>query len=614
MTMQKLQFKPGVNRDQTNYTNEGGFYECDKIRFRSGYPQKIGGWLKYSIQPMAGVCRQMFTWITSSSDNIQALGTNKRLYVETGNNLYDITPIRATYTTSSIPSTDNCLETTIGSNIVTVNLAGFGSLTGDFVGFYNATAVGGIPADEINGYHELTKVNNDTFTFTTTTAATSTVAAGGGTNITIEFEISIGPEVTTYGYGWGAGVWGRGGWGSGAVTPVRVFQRDWFFDNFDDNLVANIRNGTPYYWEFDPLYTTHAIPLADVSGATDVPLEVTQLMVSQGSKHLMAFGCTDYASTTFNPLTIRWSNQDEPQNWTPAVTNSAGFLKVSRGSRIIRAIPTRQEIIVFTDATLNSLQFLGNEQVFGITEMSDNISIASPRACIAVNNVVYWMGNDKFYAYAGSVSTLPCTLRNHVFNNINWDQADQIVCGTSEGWNEIWWFYPTANSETNNAYVIYNHLEKIWYYGSIARTAWNDSPLRQYPQSVRGEYVYNQEQGLDDDTLPMSSFITTSDFDIVDGEQFLLTKRILPDIDFGGSTAENPTVLMTIKPRNFSGSAYNTRQPNEPVIENTVDTYTDQIFLRARARQMGVKISSSDLGVQWQLGSPRLDGKPDGKR
>lgn len=614
MTMQKLQFKAGVNRDQTNYSGEGGYYECDKIRFRSGYPQKIGGWLKYSIQAMDGVCRQMFTWITSSSDNIQALGTNKRLYVETGNNLYDITPIRATYTTASVPSTDNCLETTIGSNIVTVNLAGFGSGTGDFVGFYNATAIGGIPATEINGYHELTKVNNDIFTFTTTTAATSTVAAGGGTNITIEFEISIGPEVTTYGYGWGAGVWGRGGWGSGNVTPVRVFQRDWFFDNFDNDLVANIRNGTPYYWAFDPLYTSHAVRLDSLAGASDVPLEVTQLLVSQGSKHLLAFGATAYASTDFDPLLIRWSNQDEPQNWTPQVTNSAGFLKVSRGSRIIRAIPTRQEIIVFTDATLNSLQFLGTDQVFGITEMSDNISIASPRACIAVNNVVYWMGNDKFYAYAGSVATLPCTLRNHVFNNINWDQADQIICGTNEGWNEIWWMYPTANSETNNAYVIYNHLEKIWYYGSIARTAWNDSPLRQYPQSVRGAYVYNQEQGLDDDTLPMAAFITTSDFDIVDGEQFLLTKRILPDIDFAGSTAENPTVLMTIKPRNFSGSTYNTRQPNQPVIENTVDSYTDQIFLRARARQMGVKISSSGLGVQWQLGSPRLDGKPDGKR
>jgi hypothetical protein len=612
--MQKLQFKPGVNRDQTNYSGEGGFYECDKIRFRSGFPQKLGGWKKYTISPIVGVCRQMFTWITASSDNVQALGTNKRLYVESGANIYDITPIRITYTHSTTPSTDNCIKTTIGSNVVTVTINGFGSNTGDYVGFYNVTTVGGIPASELNGYHELTKVNADIFTFTTTTAATSTVAAGGGVTIIAEFEISIGPEITTYGYGWGASVWGRGGWGSGSLTPIKVFQRDWFFDNFDSALVANIRNGVPYYWDFDPLYATHAVRLDSLLGASDVPLEVTQLLVSQGDKHLLAFGATDYASVEFNPLTIRWSNQDEPQNWTPLVTNSAGFLKVPRGSRIIRALPTRQEIVVFTDATLNSLQFLGTDQVFGITEMSDNISIASARACIAVNNVVYWMGNDKFYAYSGSVATLPCTLRNHVFNNINFDQADQIICGSNEGWNEVWWIYPTANSQTNDAYVIYNHLEKIWYYGSIARTAWNDSPLRQYPQAVNGEYVYNQEQGVDDDTLPMASFITTSDFDIVDGEQFLLTKRILPDIDFGGSSAENPTILMTIKPRNFSGSAYNTTQPNQPVIENTVDTYTDQVFLRARARQMGVKISSSDLGVQWQLGSPRLDGKPDGKR
>lgn len=615
MTMQKLQFKPGVSRDQTNYSGEGGFYECDKIRFRSGFPQKIGGWLRYGSFTMLGICRQMFNWITTGNDNILALGTNEKLYVEAGTNLVDITPLRVTYTHSTAGHvTDDCFATTNGSNVIVVTITGFGSSTGDYVTFSGAAAVGGIPASEINANQLITKTGANTFTITVATNATSTVAAGGGVVIVAKFDIPVGPATSSVGYGWGSGTWGRGGWGTPTVLPVNVQQRDWFFDNFDNDLVANIRNGAPYYWALDTGYSTRAKLLSDVAGASDVPLKVTQLMVSQGDKHLLAFGATDYGSIVFNPLTIRWSNQDEPQNWTPLVTNSAGFLKIPRGSRIIRALPTRQEIVVFTDATLNSLQFLGTDQVFGVTELSDNISIASPRACIAVNNIVYWMGNDKFYAYSGSVATLPCTLRNHVFNNINFDQADQIICGTNEGWNEIWWCYPTANSQVNNAYVIYNYLEKIWYYGSIARTAWNDSPLRKYPQSVRGAYVFNQEQGLNDDTLPMPSFITTSDFDIVDGEQFLLTKRILPDIDFNGSTAENPTVLMTIKPRNFPGSAYNTTQPNQPVIENTVGTYTDQIFLRARARQMGVKISSSDLGVQWQLGSPRLDGKPDGKR
>lgn len=608
--MQKLQFKPGVNRDQTNYTNEGGFYACDKIRFRSGFPQKLGGWLRYGIFELIGVCRQMFTWITADSDNNQAIGTNAKLYVESGTNLYDITPLRATLSTTA---TDNCFETTNGSNVVIVNIAAFGSQTGDYVTFAGSTDVGGIPASELNANQLITKIDSGSFTITVTTNATSTVAAGGGNAIVAYFDIPVGETTTTYGYGWSAGPWSRGGWGSGTTTPLTIFQRDWFFDNFDSDLVANIRNGTPYYWAANALYDTRAIALEDLPGATDAPIKVTQLMVSQGTKHLLAFGSTDYGTTDFNPLTIRWSNQDQPENWTPDPTNSSGFLKVSRGSRIIRAIPTRQETVVFTDATLNSFQFLGTDQVFGLTEISDNISIAGPRACVAVNNVVYWMGNDKFFAYAGSVATLPCTLRNHVFTNINFSQAEQIVCGTNEGWNEIWWFYPTANSTVNNAYVVYNHLERIWYYGSIERSAWNDSPLRQFPQAVGGSFVYNHEQGVNDDTSPMTAYIETSDFDIVDGEQFLLTKRILPDINFEGSTAANPTVTMTIKPRNFPGSAYAT-SPTQPVIATTVDQYTDQIFLRARARQMGVTIASTDLGVNWQLGSPRLDGKPDGKR
>ena len=409
-----------------------------------------------------------------------------------------------------------------------------------------------------------------------------------------------------------------------------------------------------------------------------------QLLVSQGDKHLLAFGATEYGGSTFDPLLIRWSDQDRPEYWTPAVTNSAGFIKVSRGSRIVRAIPTRQEIVVFTDATLNSLQFLGTTDVFGIQELSDNISIASSRACIAVNNVVYWMGNEKFYAYSGRVDTLPCTLRNHVFENLNYDQIDQVVCGTNEQWNEIWWFYPTGSSLYNNAYVIYNHLDKIWYYGSINRTAWNDSPLRQYPQAVNNTiftgsisgttltvtaittgvlavgdvisgtgitantiivalgtgtgglgtytvdtsqtalsttistngYLYNQESGVDDDVYPMNSYISSSDFDIGDGEQFTLIKRIIPDVEFSGSDLTidpNPGVLLTMRPRNFPGSSYS-NSPIGVVITTNVTNYTDQVFVRARARQMAMEISSEDLGVQWQLGSPRLDGRPDGKR
>ena len=626
MTMQKLQFKPGVNRDQTNYTNEGGWFECDKIRFRSGMPQKIGGWLKATSTVLIGTCRQMFTWITSFGDNYMAVGTNKKLYIDAGANLYDITPLQHTSTT--LGAAAGPFTATTGSATITVSYStdgGYVPTAGNYVTYSGATGLGGnITAAVLNAYYgyEIKTVNAgaQTYTITVTAVANSSDTLNGGATVTAKYDINTGPLISVTGYGWGASVWGRSTWGSGSITPITVYQQDWFFDNFDDDLVANIRNGAPYYWANDGTFTTRAVRLSSIAGASNVPAKVGQLLVSQGDKHLLAFGATAFGSSIFDPLLIRWSNQDEPANFTPEQTNSAGFIRVSRGDAIIRAIPTRQEILVFTNATLNSLQFLGTADVFGVQELSDNISLAGPRAVVTVSNNAFWMGTDKFYVYSGRVDTLPCTLRNHVFQNLKYNQLEQVISGTNEQWNEVWWAYPTATSDYNNAYVIYNHYDKIWYYGSIIRSAWNDSPLRQYPQSVGGldgsQYIYNQEVGVDDDALPMASYITSSDFDIVDGEQFLLIKRIIPDVAFDGSnpaTNPNPSVLMTMKPRNFPGAAYST-SPARNVIETTVDTYTNQIFLRARARQMGFKISSADIGVQWQLGSPRLDGKQDGKR
>jgi hypothetical protein len=626
MPLQKLQFKPGVNRDQSNYTNEGGWYACDKIRFRSGQPQKIGGWLRFISQVLIGVCRQMFTWVTSTSDNLMAVGTNVKLYISAGSSLYDITPLAHTSTT--LGAAPGPFTASSGSTTITVSYATDTTFTPKvdaYVTFYGATGLGGaITASVLNaafGY-KITTINTSakTYTFTSTVAATSGDTLHGGATVTAKYDIDPGPVTNTYGYGWGTGTWGSSGWGLGSSTPVVIKQRDWFFDNFDNDLVANIRGGTPYYWTLDTSYATRAVPLSSISGASDVPTKVTQLLVSQGDKHLLAFGATPYGGGAFDPLLIRWSNQDEPANFTPLVTNSAGFIRVSRGDGIIRAIPTRQEILVYTNATLNSLQFLGTTDVFGVQELSDNISIAGPRAVITVIGQAFWMGTDKFYVYSGRVDTLPCTLRNHVFENINYSQIDQVICGTNEQWNEIWWVYPTANSLTNDAYVIYNHFDQIWYYGSINRTAWNDSPLREYPQAVGGEensqLIYNHEQGVDDDDLPMSSYIQSSDFDIVDGDEFLLIKRIIPDIEFAGSnTSTNPapSVLFTMKPRNFPGSDFS-NSPSKNVITTNVTNYTNQIFLRARAREMGFEISSSDIGVQWQLGSPRLDGSKDGKR
>jgi hypothetical protein len=616
MPLQKLQFRPGLNRDQTNYTNEGGWYECDKVRFRSGMPQKIGGWLKYTIAPMIGTCRSLFNWVTSTSDNLLAAGTNVKVYIETGNNLYDITPLRTTLAT---PATDNCVDVSNGSRVVNINVVNHGCVDGSYVTISGVAGptIGGIPVAEINAEHEVTRVDTDNFTITVATAATSTVTGAGGTAISIACQINPGPVISEYGYGWGAGAWSRLTWGSGAITPIKIFQRDWWFDNFDNDLVMNIRNGAIYYWAFEGSFSTRATLLSattiDGIAPADVPAEAMQTMVSQGDKHLLAFGATPFGGGDFDPLLIRWSTQDQPNVWTPLVTNSAGFLRVPRGSRIVRAVPTRQETVVFTDASMYSLQFLGTTDVFSLQELSDNISIAGPRAAVAVNNVVYWMGTDKFFAYSGRVETLPCTLRNHVFNNLNYDQLEQIVCGTNEGWHEIWWFYPTADSNTNNAYVVYNYLERVWYYGSINRTAWNDSPLRQYPQAVNGAYIYDHERGTNDDTLPLAAHITSSDFDITEGDHFLLMYRIIPDLDFTGSTAANPEATMTIKPHTAPGAPY---RPNENgrVIQNVVNQYTQQVYIRARARQLGFEIRSTGLDTQWQLGSPRLDARADGKR
>jgi hypothetical protein len=640
MAFIKLQFKPGVNRDQTDYSNEGGWYECDKIRFRSGYPEKIGGWVKPTPNAFDGVCRQMWNWITSFNDNLLALGTDTKAYIENGGYYYDITPFGealAGSNTFAVTNTSAVVTVTTTTALPSWLVTGEPVLVAGFV-----SALGGIPITELNTTHTITKTGANEFTFTVDTAASSTTSVTGS-GYTVQAEIEPGNAITIAGLGWGAGTWGRDAWGLGSTTGgINLPQRDWWFDNFDNDLVMNIRNGAPYWWvrgsTDDPqtALATHAITLQDYASdegytASSVPVQVMQLLVSQQDKHLIAFGAVPFGSTStadFDPLLIRWADQDTPGDWTPSTTNTAGDLRVSRGSRIVRALPTRQEILVWTDTNLYTLQFLGTTDVFGLQEYADNISVASPRSMASAANITYWMGQDKFYAYTGRVETLPCTLRNHVFNNINFDQSDQIVCGTNEQWNEVWWFYPTADSDYNNAYVIYNHLERIWYYGTIDRTAWLDTPIRQYPQAANtpitvtdgvvttGDgYIYNHEDGIDDDVDPMDSYIQSSDFDLDDGDNFMLTRRILPDVGFEGSTAASPEVTFTVRPRNFPGSSFSADPADtQRVIETTVGTYTDQVFMRARARQMALKIRSETLGVQWQLGAPRLDARPDGRR
>lgn len=627
MTLQKLQFRPGINRDLTNYSNEGGWFECDKVRFLNGYPEKLNGWATYAPSSILGTCRAMFGWITSFEDNFLALGTSSKVYIEVGTNLSDVTPLRDS---PSATMTINTFSASAGSTEIVVNATAHGTNTGDFVTFSGASSLGGnITADVLNQNYDVTKIDTDNYSVSASVSANASDTGNGGASIEGTYEIPIGNGTLTYGYGWTTSTWARLGWGSGSLQPVILPLTIWFFDNFDNDLVMNINvggKGAIYYWERGaltdpgPSLGTRAVKLSSLTGAKNVPAEVGQIMVSQNDRHLLTFGASPFSGLdteedtgTFDPLLIRFADQDNPEDFKPTTTNSAGFLRVSSGSRIVGAFRTRQETLVFTDMSVHSLQFLGTTEVFSLQELETNISICSPRCIAVASNVLFWMGTDKFYLYNGRVDTLPCTLRDHVFNDLNFDALTYVYAGTIEAHNEIWWFYPSKDSDINDSYVTYNYKDNLWFYGKLNRSAWLDANLRQFPQAVGENTLFDHENGVDADGSAMESFITSSDFDIGDGDKFTLVRRIIPDVDFTGSNAAEPRVKMTVKPRDFPGSTYRI-EDDRNVIETSVGVYTDQVYLRARARQIGFKITSDTLGTMWKLGSPRLDGRPDGRR
>jgi len=652
MPLKKLIFKPGVNRDQTNYAGEGGWWESNKIRFLSGFPQKIGGWAKASVTSYLGVCRSLFNWLPAAGYNFLALGTSSKIYVESGGTLHDITPLRATYTGASAPqNTDNCFTTASGSTTVTVTINTHGAADGDYVVFSGATAVGGVPATSLNDVQFLiSNTTTNTFTITVDTAATS-AATGGGTSITAFFYIPSGFATAASGVGWGAPPWGgfgttpTTGWGIASATAVSIPIRIVYFASRynvvadETDLLFNIRNGAIYYWDTDTSFAvapaaspTNAIALT----GTSIPDQVGQILFDPKSGILMAFGATAYGggSATYDPLLVRWSSQDDYTNWDPAtpVTSTAGFLKIQTGSNILRAVANLDETLVFTESSVTSVQFVGGTDVFSQKLISNEISLIGPNAVLSKNNVFYWMGTDKFLSYNGRVETIPCTLRQHVFEDINWAQTEQFFAASNERFYEVWWFYCSANSDTIDKYVIFNYAENIWYYGdctdSMSRTAWSDSPLRQYPQAASGDdnYLYSHEYGTDAGELPMTSYITSNNVDLdPDGNKFMLVRRLIPDVSFVGSaTGSTPSVDFTLSPRNFPGAAYMTANAEGQDFSRTVtrssgttvsvEQYTEQVFIRARARQIGVSIGSSELGVNWQLGAPRLDMREDGTR
>jgi hypothetical protein len=656
MALSKLIFKPGVNRDQTNYASEGGWYETQLVRFRSGFPEKFGGWTVSNINSYTDSARSIFSWSTTDGSNLLGVGTNSRVYVGSGTTLYDITPIYATYTTSTIPDTDNCIGTTNGSKSVIVTLTGHGATTGTYVtlsGIVGPT-IGGIPVSEMNTTVQVTVIDANTFTFEATTTATSTTTGQGGTAITVVVYMPAGFPIATAGYGWGTSTWSRGTWGSGSTSPIFQPARLIFMDKFNNDLIFNTQydtvsgaGGEIYYWTYNAAFSNDAVLLKSLGGAVAVPQKVTKILFTpQG--FLLALGCTNYDATasapdylgTYDPLLIRWSNVDpdigpEPENWQPTVTNTAGFLRLQSGSRIVTAINTRQETLVFTNSSLSSLQFLGTAEVFGLQELSHNISIIGANALVGSNNITYWMGRDRFYTYSGRVDTLPCTIRQYIFTDINFTQSALIFAGVNNKFTEIIWFYCSAASNEIDRYVVFNYLENIWYYGQLSRTAWIDSGVFNNPVGLSNGWVYQHENGTNDGQplgaapLPITSYIQSADVDIDDGDKYMLIRRVIPDINFRGSDTTNEVTGATIIPeaditvgvRNFPGAANATvnaeGQPTDANIVTataTVDQYTNQVFIRARGRQMNFRIASDTVGTQWQLGMPRVDARPDGTR
>lgn len=636
MPLSKLQFRPGINREVTAYTNEGGWYDCDKVRFQKGFPESILGWVKKYKSSLLGSCSRIIAWSSLDAAKVTAFGTHLKLIVDTDGAFTDITPIRATTAAGDVT-----FSATDGSSTLTVTHASHGAAENDFVTFSGATSLGGtITADVLNQEYQIEDiVDADNYTITARTVADllSTAVDGaisitpvvanasdsgnGGASVVGEYQLAAGLTSAISGLGWGAGGWGDDGWGAASSTPVLSGSlRLWSMDAFGEDMLANPRNGGIYYWDLSA--GTRAVNLADLSGANKVPTVAKQILVSDRDRHVIAFGCDPEADPgTQDPLIIRFSDQESLTDWESRATNTAGELRLSSGYEIVTAVETRQQILVFTDTTLYGMQYLGPPFTFGVGAISENITIASPRSVKAADDMVFWMGKQEFYVYTGTVQRLPCTVRDYVFSDFNEAQSAKVFAGLNGCHSEVWWFYPSANSTDIDRYVIYNYGEQVWYFGTLARTSWLDRGIFTYPLATdENGYVYEHENGLNDGSTspsqPIVSYIESAPIDIADGEQFSLIRRAIPDIRFKDSTEQQATADVTLSVRNFSSGEYTksqTRTFRDPRYAAS-DQRTDQLFYRLRGRQMRLRIDAGTRGVTWGLGSPRVDIRPDGRR
>ena len=630
MPLTKLQFKPGINKENTSYSNEGGWRDSDKIRFRFGVPEKIGGWIKNTNETFLGTCRALKTWVTLAGLQLIGAGTHLKYYINRGGSYKDITPLRSTTAAGDV----TFARVGVGDATITVTDAGHGAVQNDFVTFSGAASLGGnITAAVLNQEYQINALGTNSYTIEAkdTSGSTVTAASGdtgnGGSSTVGKYQINVGLDSTVFGTGWGTGTWGRSTWGSDGERTLSDIMRLWSHDNFGEDLLINPRDGSIYYWDSsaDTLGSSRATELKDVSGADSTTPTVAKQVMVDPNVHVIVFGCDpESAIGTQDPLLIRFSDQGTVTTWQSLATNSAGDLRITSGSEIVQAVKTRQQIIVFTDVSLHTLQFLGPPFTFGLNLVSENITIMGPNAAKSVDDFVFWMGAEDFYAYDGRIQKVPCTVQSYVFDDFNLEQKEKVFAALNSSFNEIWWFYPSSDATEIDRYVIYNYAEKSWAVGTLSRTAWIDRGIFDYPLATDSNGVlYAHENGLNDGSTSPSSAINahieSSQIDIGDGENFLFLDRLIPDITFNGSTDDSPAATFTLKTRNFPGGNY--LQSDDSSVEQSVaetstvvEQFTDQAFVRLRGRSFALKVASSQTGIQWRLGTPRVQIRPDGRR
>ena len=715
MPFSALKFKPGINSDVTSYSNEGGYVDGNKIRFRSGFPEKIGGWVKYSSNTYQGSARRLHNWVALDGSDFLGVGTHLKYYIEEGTTFNDITPLRVT-----TGSGDVTFSATNGSTTVTVTDAAHGANENDFVTFSGADSLGGtVTASVLNAEHQIVSlISSNQYTITVSSAANGSDTGNGGSSVVGAYQINTGLNATVGGTGWGAGQWsgttsgalatqlnealddsetaidvdsstgivatdtilieeelitvgtlssntlGTGGgpstrgvsgttaathadntlvrlavgnadsandfvgWGNAAAITVSGAQiRTWSHDNFGEDLIINPRDGGLFYWDKSSGLSARAVELSATStysGEKSVPTIAKQVLVSDQDRHVIAFGCDGIGANssatqgngTQDPLLIRFSTQENPVDWFPTATNTAGDLRLGGGSEFVQAVETKQQILVFTNKTVHAMKFIGPPFTFGLQELSKNITIMSSKSAIAVDDAVFWMGVDTFYVYTGQTQQLPCTVKDKVFLDFNFEEKDKVHVGLNTEFGEIMWFYPTASSSNIDAYVVYNYTEQVWYYGTLARDAWLDRGIRDLPLATGSSYLYNHEIGYDDDGSAMTSFIESAPMDMGDGDRFVSIKQLIPDVTFAGSTSVNPTVSFTVKAKNYSGGNYDQTGSGDTQRSSTspIEQFTNKLDFRIRGRSFAIRVDSSELGCKYKLGTPRIDIRPDGRR